>query len=133
MIRAKVGRIAACLAAVGCAIVMTASTASAASSSYQASNSFGTSSGTKSWSSRQYVRVSGTIRDHAANPSTSYAYLSWEQYHHGAWTKENKQVGRATNGSSGSVSGSFNTPYDVRNVKVTVCTSAGGWYCGSPG
>lgn len=104
-----------------------------ASSSYTASNSFGTSSGTKSWSNRQYVRVSGSIRDYASNPSTSYAYLSWEEYHHGAWASRNEQVGRAANGGSGSVSGSFLTPYDVRNVKVTVCTSAGDWYCGTPG
>jgi hypothetical protein len=104
-----------------------------ASSSYSVKNSFASSSGTKSWSSRQYVRVSGSITDARTNPSTSYAYLSWEEWNHGAWTKQNKQVGRAANGAGGSVSGSFVTPYDVRNVKVTVCSSAGDWYCGSPG
>ncbi|MEV0728266.1 hypothetical protein [Polymorphospora sp. NPDC050346] len=80
----------------------------------------------------QRVTASGTITDYAANPSTSYAYLSWQEYHHGAWTNQNEQIGWAANGTTKPISGSFLTPYDVRNVRVTVCTSAGSWYCGVP-
>lgn len=100
---------------------------------WSASNSFARGSGYIDENNNGFS-VSGSVTDYASKPSTSYVYVSWLEYNHGAWTTVNRQAsGRATNGTTAGISLSRTTPYDVRRIQVTVCTSTGNWYCGSPG
>ncbi|MFI9206104.1 hypothetical protein [Streptomyces sp. NPDC053048] len=100
---------------------------------WSASNDFARGSGSIDENNNGFS-VSGSVTDKRSKPSTSYVYVSWQEYHHGAWTTINRRAnGRATNDTTARISLTRTTPYDVRRIQVTVCTSAGGWYCGSPG
>ncbi|MEU9015169.1 hypothetical protein AB0D12_36665 [Streptomyces sp. NPDC048479] len=92
---------------------------------WSASNSFARGSGYIDENNNGFS-VSGSVTDYVSNPSTSYVYVSWQEYNHGAWTTFNRQAsGHATNSSTAGISLSRTTPYDVRRIQVTVCTSAG--------
>ncbi|MER5460030.1 hypothetical protein ABT010_04935 [Streptomyces sp. NPDC002668] len=78
--------------------------------------------------------LSGSVTDKRSNPSTTYVYVSWREWKSGGYLHFNERAsGSATNGTTKSVSYRRLTPNQVDSIRVTVCTSAGGWYCGSPG
>src|SRR5262245_5009252 len=88
-----------------------------------------TTVGTVSWTNSS-VLVSGWVRDfpRPGAPSHSCVFLSWRGTH-----DNNKNVGCAADGKTGSVVGSFGTKKPPSRLKVTVCSRFGDkWECGRP-
>lgn len=78
--------------------------AKAADRGWSASNSFAPGSGYIDENNNGFS-VSGSVTDYSSNASTSYVYVTWQEYHHGAWTTINRQAGgRAANGTTAGIS-----------------------------
>jgi hypothetical protein len=77
--------------------------------------------------SGSYVQVYGEVWDvHCPGGSTSL-WLSWDDSQH-----HNVNAKAATNPNTVGVNYKTPTPTSPQDVKVTVCSTSGGWHCGTP-